>query len=115
MFPEPPQLVQVAGNTVLFPVSTCDAGRSVRLEPGQPDSTRVTPEIVYAYRPWLAPDGTSLAYVQIGEPNQIVLAPIDQGQTRVLASSSAGLRSARPDRGTSAATGRRMAAGSPLK
>jgi Tol biopolymer transport system component len=92
MFPEPPQLVQVSGNVVLYPISTCEQGQALVWKPDQPEGTRVTPEIVYAYRPWLAPDGSSVAYVQIGEPNQLLVAPLDQGQSSVLASSEAGLQ-----------------------
>lgn len=92
MFPEPPQLVQVSGNVVLYPISTCDQGQALVWKPGEQEVTRVTPEIVYAYRPWLAPDGSSLAYVQIGEPNQVLLAPLDQGQPRVLVNSNTGLQ-----------------------
>ena len=92
MLPEPPQLVQVSGNVVLYPISTCEQGEAHVWKPDQTAETRVTPEIVYAYRPWLAPDGNALAYVQIGEPNQLLVAPLDQGQPRVLASSTAGLQ-----------------------
>ena len=55
-------------------------------------SARFTPEIVYAYRPALAPDAKTLAYVQIGEPNQLVLAPVPGGEPTVLASTTAGLQ-----------------------
>jgi dipeptidyl aminopeptidase/acylaminoacyl peptidase len=92
MFPEPPQLVQASGSVVLYPVSTCDRGEAYVWKAGQPEAARATPEIVYAYRPWLAPDGGSLAYVQIGEPNQLLVAPVDQGQPQVVLSSGAGLQ-----------------------
>jgi hypothetical protein len=92
MFPQPPRLFQVAGNTVMFPISTCEQGEAHLWTVGQRESARFTPEIVYAYRPTLAPDAKTLAYVQIGEPNQLVLAPVPSGTPRVLLSTSAGLQ-----------------------
>jgi Tol biopolymer transport system component len=92
MFPQPPQLVQVAGSTVLFPISNCDRGEAYVWSPDRAETRRQTPGTVYAYRPWLAPDGTSLAYVQIGEPNQLIVAPLDTGEPRVVLSTSAGLQ-----------------------
>ena len=56
------------------------------------DGLRQTPADVYAYRPALSPDGRSLAYVRVGEPNHLVLAPLGPGETTVLASTSAGLQ-----------------------
>jgi hypothetical protein len=92
MFPQPPRLLQVVGSTVLFPISTCDQGEAYVWSPGRTESQRQTPPDVYAYRPTLAPDGQSLAYVRVGEPNQLVLAPLGPGDTTVLASSAAGLQ-----------------------
>src|SRR5215212_2087388 len=92
MFPQPPRLVQVVGNTILYPVSTCDLGEAYVWSPGRAERLRQTPEDVYAYRPSLAPDGRALVYVRVGEPNQLVLAPLGPGEPRVLASSSAGLQ-----------------------
>jgi hypothetical protein len=92
MFPQPPRLLQVVGSTVLFPVSTCEQGEAHVWSPERAEGLRPTPTDVYAYRPALSPDGQSLAYVRIGEPNQLVLAPLGTGAARVLASSSAGLQ-----------------------
>jgi hypothetical protein len=92
MFPQPPRLLQVVGSTVLFPVSTCDQGEAYVWSPGRAGTQRQTPPDVYAYRPSLAPDGRSLAYVRVGDPNQLILAPLGPGEATVLASSSAGLQ-----------------------
>jgi Tol biopolymer transport system component len=92
MFPQPPRLVQVVGDTVMFPVSTCDEGAAHLWGPDRPGGLRPTPSDVYAYRPALAPDGTTLTYVRIGDRNELVVAPIDATAARVLAWSPAGLQ-----------------------
>lgn len=96
MFPQPPRLLHVVGSTVLFPVSTCDRGEAFVWSPSHPEGLRPTPPDVYAYRPALAPDGQSLAYVRVGEPNHLVVAPVSPGESRVLASTSAGLQVGTP-------------------
>ncbi len=92
MFPQPPRLVQVVGSTVLFPISTCDQGEAYVWSPGRVDTVRQTPAGVYVYRPALAPDGRSLAYVSIGDRVELVLAPFVGDEPRVLATTSAGLQ-----------------------
>jgi Tol biopolymer transport system component len=92
MFPQPPRLVQVVGSTVLFPVSTCDRGEAYLWSPGRVDAVRQTPPEVYAYRPALAPDGRSLAYVRVGERIELVVASFASTEARVLASTSVGLQ-----------------------
>jgi Tol biopolymer transport system component len=92
MFPQPPRLLQVVGSTVLFPVSTCDEGAARVWSPGRVESTRQTPEGVYAYRPALSPDGRSLAYVRVGDRAELVVAPFSGGDDRVLATTPLGLQ-----------------------
>jgi Tol biopolymer transport system component len=96
MFPQPSRLFQVAGNSVMFPISTCEQGEAHLWTMGQRESARFTPEIVYAYSPALAPDAKSLAYVSIGEQSMLVLAPVPQGATKVLASTPLGLQVGTP-------------------
>jgi Tol biopolymer transport system component len=91
MFPQPSRLFQVVGNSVMFPISTCERGEAHLWTVGQRESARFTPEIVYAYSPALSPDAKSLAYVSVGEQSLLVLAPIPQGPTRVLVGTSVGL------------------------
>jgi hypothetical protein len=92
MFPQPPRLLQVVGDAVLFPVSTCDRGEAYLWTVGQPERVLVTPESDFAYRPALSPDATLLAYVRLGEPNELVLEPLGGGEARVLGQSSLGLQ-----------------------
>jgi hypothetical protein len=92
MFPQPPQLFQVVGSSVMYPVSTCERGEAYLWSVGQRESARVTPEDVYAYRPTLAPDAGSVAYIRLGELNELVVAPVPEGAPIVLASTSAGLQ-----------------------
>lgn len=95
-FPQPARLFQVVGDTVMFPVSTCEQGEAHLWTIGQQASARFTPADVFAYTPVLAPDAQTLAYVRVGEPNQLVLAPVHQGPPRVLVSTSAGLQVGTP-------------------
>lgn len=92
MFPQPPRLFQAAGDSVMFPVSTCDRGEAHFWTVGQQDSERVTTEDIFAYRPALSPDATTLAYVRLGKPHELVLDTIGAGTNRVLARSSLGLQ-----------------------
>ena len=80
----------------MFPVSTCDQGEAHIWTTGMRESERFTPEIIYAYSPALAPDAKSLAYVSIGEQSLLVTAPIPQGATKVLVSTSLGLQVGTP-------------------
>lgn len=96
MFPQPSRLLQVVGDTVMFPISTCEQGEAHLWTLGQRESARFTPEIVYAYSPALAPDAQSLAFVSIGEKSLLVVAPVPRGPLRVLASTSAGLQVGTP-------------------
>ena len=79
MFPQPSRLFQVVGNSVMFPISTCEQGEAHLWTVGQRESARFTPEIVYAYSPVLSPDAKTLAYVTIGEQSLLLLAPVPQG------------------------------------
>jgi dipeptidyl aminopeptidase/acylaminoacyl peptidase len=92
MFPQPPRLFQVVGDSVMYPISTCEQGEAYLWTDGQRESKRFTPADVYAYRPALAPDSRALAYVRIGEPNALVVAPLPQGAPRTLLTSTAGLQ-----------------------
>lgn len=92
MFPQPPRLIQVVGSTVLFPISTCDQGEAHIWSPGRAASMRLTPENVYAYRPSLAPDGRTLAYVQVGDAPTLVVASTGPGEVRAIATTSHGLQ-----------------------
>lgn len=92
MSPLPPRLVQVADGSVLFPISTCERAEAHIWIPDQASVTWRTPAGVYAYRPALAPDGRSLAYVQVGEANALTILPLDGGAARVPVSSTAGLQ-----------------------
>lgn len=96
MFPQPARLFQVVGTTVMFPISTCDQGEAHLWTVGQRESARFTAEDVFAYTPVLAPDAKSLAYISVGEPNQLLLAPIPQGAPKVVASTTAGLQVGTP-------------------
>ena len=91
-FPQPPRLFQVVGSTVMIPVSTCDDGAVYLWSVGERESGRFTPEDEFAYRPALAPDAQSLAYVRIGDASELVVAPIPEGEPRTLLRSSAGLQ-----------------------
>ena len=53
---------------------------------------RLTPAGVYAYRPALSPDATSVAYVRVGDSNALVVAPVPRGQTKELMTTSLGLQ-----------------------
>jgi Tol biopolymer transport system component len=92
MFPQPPRLIQAVGNAVLFPVSTCDRGEAHLWSLPGPASQRQTPGDVYAYRPSLAPDGRSIAYVRVGDAAELVVAPTGQGEVRVVATAAGGLQ-----------------------
>ena len=92
MFPQPPRLIQVVGNAVLFPVSTCDRGEAHIWSPGRATSMRLTPEDVYAYRPALAPDGRELAYVRVSDAPELIVAPTGPGDARVIATTTHGLQ-----------------------
>lgn len=92
MFPQPPRLVQVVGDTVMFPVSTCESGEAHLWSPGRIESARQTPDSTYAYRPALSPDSRALAYVRVGDTNELVVAPVRPGEPRALATSSLGLQ-----------------------
>ena len=96
MFPQPSRLFQVVGSSVMFPISTCEQGEAHLGSMGQRETARFTPEIVYAYSPVLAPDAKTLAYVSVGEQSLLVLAPVPQGETRVLARTSVGLQVGTP-------------------
>jgi hypothetical protein len=92
MFPQPPRLFQVVGETAIFPISTCDRGEAHIWRVGQRESARFTPADVYAYRPALSPNATAVAYVKIGDPNALVVAPVAQGESQVLLATSLGLQ-----------------------
>jgi hypothetical protein len=85
MFPPPPRLVQVVGSTVLYPISTCEDGTAFVWAPGQDAPTQPIPTDTYAYRPALAPDAKELAYVRIGDDNSLIVAPVGDGEPRVIA------------------------------
>jgi hypothetical protein len=92
MFPQPPRLFQVVDETAIYPISTCDRGEAHLWHAGQPESARFTPAGVYAYRPALSPDATSIAYVRVGDSNALVVAPVPQGQPKELVTTSLGLQ-----------------------
>ncbi len=92
MFPQPPKLVQVVGETVLFPVSTCDRGQAHLWSPGRIESSQQTPDDVYAYRPALSPDSRMVAYVRIGDTIELVAAPVRPGPSRTLATTPLGMQ-----------------------
>lgn len=92
MLPQPPRLVQVAGDTVMYPVSTCEYGEAHLWSPGRVESAQQTPNDVYAYRPALSSDSRSLAYVRVGDTIELVVAPVHAGPVRTLATSSLGLQ-----------------------
>jgi hypothetical protein len=88
MFPPPPRLVQVVGSTVLYPISTCEDGTAFVWAPGQDAPTQPIPTDTYAYRPALAPDAKELAYVRIGDDNSLIVAPVGDGEPRVIATAT---------------------------
>jgi dipeptidyl aminopeptidase/acylaminoacyl peptidase len=92
MFPQPPRLFQVVGESAIYPISTCDRGEAHLWSVGQPASARFTPAGVYAYRPALSPDAKSVAYVRVGDENALVVAPAPRGEPKVLLTTSLGLQ-----------------------
>jgi Tol biopolymer transport system component len=88
MFPQPPRLVQVVGSTLLYPVSTCDTGTAFVWAPGQDAPSQPIPDDVYAYRAALAPDAKQLAYVRIGDTSSLIVAPLGDGDPRVIATAT---------------------------
>jgi dipeptidyl aminopeptidase/acylaminoacyl peptidase len=91
MFPQPPRMVQIVGDNLLFPISTCDHGEAYVWAAGGREAGRRTPAHVYAYRPALGPDGRTLAYVRLAERNELVIAT-PGAEARVLGSTGAGLQ-----------------------
>jgi hypothetical protein len=91
MFPQPPRLLQIVGDNLLFPISTCEQGEAYLWSAGGREAGRRTPPGVYSYRPALAPDGFSLAYVRLGNRNELVVAAIGI-EPRVLAGTDVGLQ-----------------------
>jgi hypothetical protein len=96
MFPQPPRLFQTVGETVLYPISTCDRGEAHVWSVGQAESARLTAADEYAYRPSLSPDARAVAYVRIGETNALVVAPVPSGAPRVDLTTSLGLQVGTP-------------------
>ncbi|MCC7367540.1 MAG: PD40 domain-containing protein [Chloroflexi bacterium] len=91
MFPQPPRLLQIVGDNLLFPISTCEQGEAYVWAAGGREAGRRTPAGVYAYRPTLAPDGSTLAYVRLGEHNELVVAVVGAAP-HVMVSSTVGLQ-----------------------
>jgi Tol biopolymer transport system component len=94
MFPQPARMVQVAGNTVMYVVSTCDTAEAYLWNPEQAAPTRQTPAGVYAFEPTITPDGKQIAYVRVGDDqSELVVAPVGGGEARtVLRSDELGLQ-----------------------
>jgi Tol biopolymer transport system component len=91
MFPQPPRMLQIVGDNVLFPISTCEQGEAYLWSAGGREAGRRTPAGVYTYRPALAPDGGTLAYVRLGERSELVVAAAGT-EPRVLAGTAVGLQ-----------------------
>ncbi|MCC6175936.1 MAG: PD40 domain-containing protein [Chloroflexi bacterium] len=93
MVPQPPRLVQVVGSTVLFSVSTCDVAEAWVWSPGRVESIRRTPEGAFSYRPAIAPDGRSLAWVRVDEEaSALVVGSLLDEQPRVVLEHQTGLQ-----------------------
>lgn len=91
MSPQPPRLLQIVGDNLLFPISTCEQGEAYVWAAGGREAGRRTPPGAYAYRPALGPDGATLAYVHVAEPNELVVAVVGSPH-RVVAASKVGLQ-----------------------
>lgn len=91
MFPQPPRLLQLVGDNLLFPISTCEQGEAYVWNAGGREAGRRTPPGVYSYRPTLGPDGGTLAYVRLGDRTELVVAAVG-AEPRVLAATTAGFQ-----------------------
>ena len=81
---------QVVADTILYPILTCDRAAAFVVAPSAPPR-QVSPPTVRAYDATLSPDGTRVAWLTQGPPNDLVVAAVDGSSQRTVLQ-GAGLR-----------------------